>query len=78
MKRSPYFWCWKVLGVSLDIIFFGVMGYTSWSYIFRTPDTKWILLLVMWPVLCSCLITPAIKIYFFAKSLYSTPIKADR
>jgi len=71
MKRSRYSWYWTVLGGCLDIIFFGGMGYLSWNYIFRTPDTEWIFLANAWVLLCSSLIVPPFKVYHFAKSLYS-------
>ncbi len=77
MKRSRYFGFWKVLGVFLDIIFFGMMGYWSWNYIFRTPNAAWLVLPIAWVLLCSSLLTPAFKIDHFAKSLYSKPIKTD-
>jgi len=66
-----------VLGVFLDIIFFGMMGYWSWNYIFKTPDAAWLVLPIAWVLLCSSLLTPAFKIYHFAKSLYSKPIETD-
>ena len=74
MKRSQYFWFWKVSGGCLDIIFFGMLGYWAWNYTYREPDTTWIFLANAWVFLCASLIVPPFKFYHFVKSLYSKDV----
>ena len=75
MDRSRLFWLRKALDVLLRTIFFGMMGYWSWTAIFdNTQDKGWAFRTLAWILLTSSVVTPAFMIYHFMKTGFSPPI----
>jgi len=74
MDRSHLFWLRKALDVLLRTIFFGMMGYWSWTAIFdNTQDEGWAFRTLAWILLTSSVVTPAFMIYHFMKTGFSPP-----
>jgi|694.fasta_scaffold04658_26 hypothetical protein len=74
MDRSRLFWLRKALDVLLRTIFFGMMGYCSWTAILdKTHAQGWVILPIAWILLISSVVTPAFMIYHFMKTGFSPP-----
>ena len=74
MDRSHLFWLRKALDVLLRTIYFGMMGYWSWTAIFdNTQDEGWAFRTLAWILLTSSVVTPAFMIYHFMKTGFSPP-----
>jgi hypothetical protein len=74
MNRIRLFWLRKVVDVLLRTVFFGMMGYWSWTAIFdKTHAQGWAFRTLAWILLTSSVVTPAFMIYHFMKTGFSSP-----
>jgi hypothetical protein len=50
-----------------------MMGYLSWTAIYKTDTQDWMLLPIAWILLMSSVVTTAFMIYHFMKTGFSPP-----
>jgi len=73
INRSRLLWLQKVVDVLLRTCSFGMMGYLSWTAIYKTDTQNWMMLPIAWILLISSVVTPAFMIYHFMKTGFSPP-----